>query len=581
MKRKILFSIILVSLFIFVGFIDPYASRIRPFTTVPSSCAENSIGYSMSLHGLYICTDTGYKLVDFGGSTTYAPIAATYITETSNGSLTNEFALSSLATGILKNTTTTGIPTIAIAGTDYQVPITAGDVITSGATSTIGASKVTNAMLAGSIAYSKLSLTGAILNTDLAGSIAYSKLSLTGAILNADLAGSIAYSKLSLTNSVVSGDIVSLVWSKITSTPTTFSGYGISDTSANFLAAITNETGSGLVVGNNTPTLITPILGVATATSINGLTITTSTGTITITNGKVVSFSNTLTFTGTDSSSVAFGAGGTVVYTGVTSLSSLATVGTITSGTWSGSFGVISGANLTNLTAANITGTNTLPDGVLSTNVPLLNANNSFTGSNRFGDAVGDSFSVGLTPPTVTTLYQGFIGTAFITGGTNAAGSEADFGLNAVYNSGFKYRLTDYAERIAFNTTGNGEITFSTAASGTAGNALTFTDRFVILQNGSFNILGSVTFGSGTPGIAGNGTLNTGSKDMAGKVTATGTGASTIVLTFANTFTHAPACVVTNETTANLVRPVSTTTTLTINATIVTNDSISYICTGY
>lgn len=50
--------------------------------------------------------------------------------------------------------------------------------------------------------------------------------------------------------------------------------------------------------------------------TVNGLTITSSTGTLTITNGKTASFSNTLTFTGTDSSSVAFGAGGTVAYTG-------------------------------------------------------------------------------------------------------------------------------------------------------------------------------------------------------------------------------------------------------------------------
>lgn len=62
------------------------------------------------------------------------------------------------------------------------------------------------------------------------------------------------------------------------------------------------------------PTLTTPALGVATATSINGLTITASTGTITITNGKVLTISNSLTFTGTDSSSVAFGTGGTVAY---------------------------------------------------------------------------------------------------------------------------------------------------------------------------------------------------------------------------------------------------------------------------
>jgi hypothetical protein len=44
----------------------------------------------------------------------------------------------------------------------------------------------------------------------------------------------------------------------------------------------------------------------------------------------------------------------TVAFTDVTSLSSLATVGTITSGTWSGSFGAVSGANLTTLNASNI-----------------------------------------------------------------------------------------------------------------------------------------------------------------------------------------------------------------------------------
>lgn len=72
--------------------------------------------------------------------------------------------------------------------------------------------------------------------------------------------------------------------------------------------------GTGAIVRETSPTLITPTLGVATATSINGLTITSSTGTLTITNAKTASFSNTLTFTGTDGSTVACGAGGTVVY---------------------------------------------------------------------------------------------------------------------------------------------------------------------------------------------------------------------------------------------------------------------------
>lgn len=59
--------------------------------------------------------------VDFtviGGSG--APTDATYITQTANGTLSAEQALGSLATGILKNTTTTGVLSIAVAGTDYQ-----------------------------------------------------------------------------------------------------------------------------------------------------------------------------------------------------------------------------------------------------------------------------------------------------------------------------------------------------------------------------------------------------------------------------------------------------------------------------
>lgn len=39
--------------------------------------------------------------------------------------------------------------------------------------------------------------------------------------------------------------------------------------SANLLAAVTDETGSGALVFANTPTLVTPVLGAATATSIN------------------------------------------------------------------------------------------------------------------------------------------------------------------------------------------------------------------------------------------------------------------------------------------------------------------------
>ena len=73
-------------------------------------------------------------------------------------------------------------------------------------------------------------------------------------------------------------------------------------------------TGTGGFVLATSPTLVTPALGAAIATSINGLGITTSTGTLTIANGKTLTVNNSLTFTGTDSTSFAFpGTSDTVV----------------------------------------------------------------------------------------------------------------------------------------------------------------------------------------------------------------------------------------------------------------------------
>ena len=43
--------------------------------------------------------------------------------------------------------------------------------------------------------------------------------------------------------------------------------------SSNLAAAVTDETGSGVLVFATSPTLVTPTLGVATATSINGFAI--------------------------------------------------------------------------------------------------------------------------------------------------------------------------------------------------------------------------------------------------------------------------------------------------------------------
>jgi hypothetical protein len=59
-----------------------------------------------------------------------APTDATYITQTANGTLSAEQALSSLSTGLLKVTTGTGVLSSAVAGTDYLAPSGVGGLTT-------------------------------------------------------------------------------------------------------------------------------------------------------------------------------------------------------------------------------------------------------------------------------------------------------------------------------------------------------------------------------------------------------------------------------------------------------------------
>jgi len=72
--------------------------------------------------------------------------------------------------------------------------------------------------------------------------------------------------------------------------------------SANLASALTDETGSGSVVFSTSPTLTTPVLGVATATSINKVTITApaTSATLTVANGKTLTANSSLTLAGVD-----------------------------------------------------------------------------------------------------------------------------------------------------------------------------------------------------------------------------------------------------------------------------------------
>lgn len=71
---------------------------------------------------------------------------------------------------------------------------------------------------------------------------------------------------------------------------------------------VTTSTGTGNVVLSNTPTLVTPVLGVATATAINKVAITApaTNATLTIADGKTLTADHSLTLAGTDGTTMTF-----------------------------------------------------------------------------------------------------------------------------------------------------------------------------------------------------------------------------------------------------------------------------------
>lgn len=72
--------------------------------------------------------------------------------------------------------------------------------------------------------------------------------------------------------------------------------------------------------------------------------------------------------------------------------------------------------------------------------------------------------------------------------------------------------------------------------------------------------------------------IQAGSMNSVGTVTTTTTGVATITIAFSITATNGSSCQAQNETTANILKPTSTTTSLVITGTTVAGDKISYQC---
>jgi trimeric autotransporter adhesin len=95
------------------------------------ACGANQYATTLNDNGAPTCAQVAYSQVTGTPAIPADISSASYITKVAEGSLSNEFAMGSLATGIVKNTTTTGVPTIAVSGTDYA-PATSGSAILKG-----------------------------------------------------------------------------------------------------------------------------------------------------------------------------------------------------------------------------------------------------------------------------------------------------------------------------------------------------------------------------------------------------------------------------------------------------------------
>ncbi len=202
----------------------------------------------------------------------------------------------------------------------------------------------------------------------------------------------------------------------------------VTATELGYLSGVTTPTGSGALVLATSPTLVTPVLGVATATSINkvALTAPATSATLTIADGKTLTASNTLTLTGTDASSVAFGTGGTVTYT--------------------------------------------------SNNLSVFAATTSAQLAGVLSDETGSGLAVFGTSPTFLTSIS--LGAAAETRYYNAGGTfyTGFKGGNAAANKIWTLPLVDGASGTALKTDGSGTLSFGAVAGGGSVNYITESD---------------------------------------------------------------------------------------------------------
>lgn len=271
--------------------------------------------------------------------------------------------------------------------------------------------------------------------------------------------------------------------------------------------------------------------------SVNKVAITApaTSSTLTIANGKTLTASNTLTFTGTDSSSVNFGAGGTVLYSGGSFVSSLAgTANEITASASTGAVTLSLPSALTftgkTVTGGTFTGLTAVTAGTLTSNVGAITSAFNSAGSHfvayrntptGFGYGGGYDFATQNSSSAQFTQARILARTGDNTAGvedgqiwfeTRNAGA-ATTALKLIGNGTAQFQVGLSTPLIVGVTTGSaaaagnvGQVISSAIASGSAVSLTTATGANVTsisLTAGDWDVSGNVNFAASTATVTG------------------------------------------------------------------------------
>ncbi len=404
-------------------------------------------------------------------------------------------------------------------------------------------------------------------------------------------------------------------------------------TSAILSTLLTDETGSGAAVFATSPTLVTPALGAATATSL------TDSG---LTSGRV-------TFAGTagllaDDADLTF-ATDTLTATKLIGSTSITDTGlTATRLTYAGVAGLLSdSANLTyasNVVTANNPGiAATSTDGLVLVNTTAASSGVTsqwsprlhFTGAGWKSNATAVSqasdwilenqpITAGAAITSQLSFSYSLAGAAYVGSGyfcSNPGDTVPVMGLSGSCASG-----TGFGQRsgvlisVVANATNvaniniNGHLlTAGKYLAWSSGNASGNTSGDVGLQrnaaatleinNGGATGCATLancadlklrhTLASGSaPTVADTSAASCGTtaatiagSDGAHRITVGTVGGTSCTVTFGTAWTTAPSCIATNETTANLLRATASTTTVIVAGTMVAADKLAVLCVGY